>query len=332
MDPKQKKPSKPDVLGIGAPVIDYIIEIDEEFLENVPGAKAGMVPVDHQTLKKLLSESKKDPMLFLGGSSANTIRGLANFGHHCAFIGKIGADLAGKKFLEEMSVLGISTSYILPSETPTAQVLCLITPDRERTMRAFLGASQMMSENDLHHNMFNDVRLVHIEGYLMLNKPVIQKAMEMAKEAGAKISFDLGSFEVVEKNRDKLVEYLSRYVDIVFANRDEIMTLTKLDPEKGCKVLRDICETVVVLLGKEGCIVGHGFEQKHYPAFPVHEPLDTTGAGDMFASGFLHGYLTGKSFEECAHYGALAGEAVVKVMGVDISPGEWLEIRKRMKL
>lgn len=318
--------SKPEIVGMGAPILDYIVEVSEQFLEKIPGAKAGMVPVDYEMLKKIISDVGVEPLTFLGGSAANTIRGLASLGHHCAFIGKIGNDSAGKKIVQGMSQLGISTKFLLTSSKPTAQVVCLITPDKERTMRSFLGANQEMSAQDLTHEMFSNAKLVHFEGYTLLNLPLMQKGMEIAKEEGAKISFDMGSFELVAKHKDTIINIVSQYVDVIFANREEIQVLSGLNPEKGCAELQDIFETVVVLLGKEGCIVGSGLERFHHPGYPVHLPVDTTGAGDLFASGFLHGYLQGKMLEECANYGSLAGSAVVKVRGVELPSQIWNDI------
>lgn len=318
-----------EVLGIGSPFVDYIIVIKDDFLRHVPGAKGGMVVVDYDTLSSIISKSGKEPLIIAGGSGANTIKGLANFGHQCALIGKIGSDDAAKQFLENMKALSI-TPLLRQSSTRTAQTVCLITPDGERTMRAFLGASQEMSSKDLDPSIFEGVSLVHIEGYSLLNEQLTLEAMKLAKSAGAQVSFDLGSFEVVNAHKKTIIDLLPKYVDVVFANRDEIRSLTQLTPEKGCEVLKDLCNTAVILLGKEGCIVGSGSKQVQCPAFAV-DPVDTTGAGDLFASGFLHGYLQQLPLEECARYGALAGAAVVQVQGVDVPPHAWQQIKEKMK-
>lgn len=318
-----------EIIGIGSPFIDHIIEVSEELLTQIPGAKGGMVAVDYQTLIQLLADmGGHQPALILGGSGANTIKGLANLGHRCALIGRIGRDVMGKRFLEHLEEIGV-TSFLQHSDTPTAQVVCLVTPDRERTMRSFLGASQEMTGKDLDPAVFKGARLVHIEGYSLFKESLTQRAMELAKEAGAKISFDLGSFEVVQAFQSTIIELLARYVDIVFANVDETRQLTRLDPEKGCGVLSDLCSTAVILAGKEGCWIGNRNRQIKVPAFPV-EPIDSTGAGDLFASGFLHGYLQGRSLEECARYGALAGAAVVQVFGVNLTPEHWQQLKTKM--
>jgi len=308
-----------EVLGVGAPIIDIIVEVSEEFVVSLPGRKGGMIPIDEKTLHFILNNCEKDAVQFLGGSGANTIRGLAKFGHPCAFLGRIGHDAAGRKFIEGMAAEGVRTNFLLPTATPTAQVLCLITPDKERTMRSFLGASVELSVNDLKPEMFTGIKLLHMEGYNLLNSSVAERAMELARSAGAKISFDLGSFEMVENHKERIIHYLTRYIDILFANKDEIFSLTKLDPIKGGDILRDLCEIVVVLMGKEGCYAAYGKHQLHHPATPVVEvPVDTTGAGDLFASGFLHGYLQDCPLIKCAEYGVRMGAAAVQVKGVQI--------------
>lgn len=328
MMPPSKHTQKHEVLGIGAPIVDHIIEVTEDFLMQIAGAKGGMMAVDYPTLCHIIDSSGAKPTSIVGGSGANTIRGLATMGHSCALLGKIGKDAAGQKFLENMHGLQIR-SFLVPTSTPTAQVVCLVTPDKERTLRSFFGASQEMTEGDLMDTQFEDVRLVHIEGYTLLKGALAEKAMDMAKHYGVKISLDLGSFEVVKAHKDKIVDLLTRYVDVVFANREEVQVLTQLNPVKGCQVLRDLCDTVVVLMGDEGCLVGKKERQIYYPAFPV-EAVDTTGAGDLFASGFLHGYLQGRSLEECAHFGALLGAAVVQSFGAHIPEQEWETIKRRL--
>lgn len=322
--------SSAEVVGVGAPIVDYIIEIDEKYLEEIGGLKSGMMLIDLKTLQKILRDCSADPSIIIpGGSAANTIRGLAHLGRRCAFIGKIGIDLPGQKFTEVLKSLGIGTDYLLKSEIPTAQVLCLVTPDKERTMRAFPGASSDLREADIQAAMFEGVKLAHFEGYNLLNYPVLEKALKLAKAAGTTISMDLGSFELVEAHRDIVVDLITNYVDIVFANRQEAWSLTKLPPQKACALLRDICQTVVVFAGKEGCYVGQQSQVIYHPAFVVEEPIDTIGAGDLFASGFLKGYLENLPITECARIGSLAGAAAVRVKGVDVSPEMWQKISSK---
>ncbi|MBA3957972.1 MAG: adenosine kinase [Parachlamydiaceae bacterium] len=317
--------SNVEVIGIGAPIIDYILDVSETFIQQLPGAKGGMTIINHDAFNKILNACDP-PTLRLGGSSANTVRGLASLGNACAFIGKTGRDEAGKAFYDGLKALGIPM-LLKPVEQPTSQVLCLVTPDKERTMRAFLGASTGLTVEDLHPEFFKGVKLVHFEGYNLLNPALIRKAMMLAKKAGARVSLDLGSFEVVKANKGLIAELLTRYVDVVFANQDEVYALTGLKERRAGEVLKDFCSTVVVLMGEHGCWVMRDAHAIHRKAIPVEAPVDTTGAGDLFASGFLHGYLQGLSLEECAHYGAMTGAAVVQVKGVELTQEQWSQLR-----
>jgi sugar/nucleoside kinase (ribokinase family) len=324
--PREILMNPPEVLGIGSPFLDHVIFVSEDFIAKIPGKKGGMVPVDYWIFRSLLEESGAPVNLSIGGSSANTIKGLAHLGHQTAFVGKIGQDPAGEIFKKSLKELNI-TSLLLPANSPTGQLVCFVTPDGERSFRNFLGASQELQASDLTSTMFQNVKLVHIEGYTLLNHPLTEKAMQLAKEANALVSFDLSSFEITEDYRPEIIHLITHYVDILFANIDETKTLTHLPPEKGCDVLKDMCNIAVVMMGINGCWVGQDQSKIWCPAYPVH-PIDTTGAGDLFAAGFLHGFLTGKSLPTCAHYGALTAAAVVKVYGAEIPKSAWEKLQK----
>lgn len=317
-----------EVLGVGAPILDQIILVTDEFLKKVPGKKGGTELIDYNQMIKLIKQSGKEPTTIIGGSSSNTIKGLANFGHKCAITGKLGNDRSGSLIEKTLVNQGIIPLY-QHSPMPTGQSLCMITPDGERTLRTFVGASGEMKGTDLNPAWFEGVKLVHIEGYTLLNESLTERAMILAKEYGAKISFDLASFEIADRYRERIVHLLSHHIDILFANELETRIFTKLDAERGCDILKDICETVVVFLGDSGGWVARGNEKIRYPAFEAN-PLDTTGAGDLFASGFLHGYLKGCSLEECARRGAIAGSAVVQVLGTEIPPDVWKLIKETL--
>lgn len=310
-----------EILGVGTPILDHVIQVSDEYLSSISGCKGGMEPVDYKTFRHIIDHCGSSAKLVAGGSCANTIKGLANLNHRCSMIGAIGQDESAKYFLNSLELLGIHSSLITVP-LPTAQVACLITPDGQRTFRSFLGSSQEIKPHHLTVESFKGVRLVHIEGYTLLNESLPLKAMEIAKEVGAKVSFDLASFELAEAYRNEIIQLLSHHVDILFANEDEVYSLTHLDPKKGSRILSDLCEVVAVCTGPKGCWIGSNHRSTHYPAYPV-QPLDTTGAGDLFAAGFLHGYLRGCSWEKCAHYGALTGAEVVQVLGAEIPQSVW---------
>lgn len=318
-----------EVLGVGAPLLDHLLQVDEAYLETVPGEKHGMETVEYPAMVQIIEGSHTVPKQIAGGSCANAIKGLASLGQKCAMTGKIGKDAIGEKVHRDLLDQGI-TPLLHYSSTPTGHVTCLITPDGKRTCRAYLGASQEMGPDDLKADHFSPTKLVHIEGYTLLCSGLTHRAMELAKEAGAKISFDLGSFEIVESYRNLVMDLVSEYVDILFANEDETLALTGEDPQDGCEILKTLTEVAVVMIGKKGCWVGHGSETFHVPGYPIDQPIDTTGAGDLFASGFLHGYLEGRPLAECAKYGALTGNAVVQVVGAEIPESMWADIKQKI--
>jgi sugar/nucleoside kinase (ribokinase family) len=323
------KKSGYDVLGVGAPIVDQILQVSEHFLANIPGQKGGMEPISYEMLSSIIEASGSKPVMYPGGSASNVIRGLANLGRKCALVGSIGTDDAGKYFLHGLQQLGIDPLYA-KTTIPTAQVLSLVTPDGQRTLRSFLGASQEMNEDNLDPTHFRDVRLVHIDGYTLFNKNLTQRAMQYAKEAGAIVSFDLANFEVVETFKDLINDLIKEYVDLLFANEDEASILTGFSAEQSCAALNNQCDIAVVMMGKEGCWVGHQNNLLKCKAYPV-KPMDTTGAGDLFASGFIHGYFNKKPLEVCAHYGALTAAAVVQVLGAELPSETWASLRHQME-
>ncbi len=315
-----------EVLGIGTPIIDHVIPVTEAYLQSLHAERGSMQSVDYRTVHRLVAEANKEIKVKAGGSAANMVKGLSRLGHSCAFLGKIGQDDNAAIFVESLQKYNVKPCLQV-SSSPTGQLACLVLPDGERTFVDYLGAGKELTGNDLTAELFAGVKWVHIEGYTLLNDTLTQRAMELAKEAGAKISFDLSNFEIVKQYKDLMARLLAGYVDIVFGNADEVRALTGSDPKEGCSLLKDICDIAVVLMGPDGCWIGSGKDMIHCYAYPV-VPLDTTGAGDLFTAGFLHGYLIGKSMPTCAHYGALVAAAVVRVYGSDIPDETWDAIRE----
>jgi sugar/nucleoside kinase (ribokinase family) len=318
------------VLGVGHACIDLLIPVSEEFLMHLPGKKGGAQPIGIEMLNDILAASQAKPHLATGGSCANTIKGLASLGERCAFLSQVGTDALGEHFMQYMKSLGI-VGLFSKSIHPTAQVLCLITPDGQRTMRFYAGCSEEMSENYLHPNYFKGVTLLHIDAYTIRNGHLVESVMQLAKEANAKISIDLSSFELIHQFHGPLTQLLFQYVDIVFANEDETKALTRLDAFEGCFKLQQMCPIAVVLMGEKGCLVGHQGELLHSPAFPA-QVIDTTGAGDLFASGFLYGYLQNYSLAKCARIGNRLGSAIIEVQGAELPAEKWKTVRPILDL
>lgn len=307
-----------NILGIGAPILDYLIQTTED---KIPGEKWGMEVVDNQELLRIIEECGSVPTQMAGGSCANAIKGLASLGHRCGFIGKIGEDAIGARVKEHMEELGV-TSFYQYTKTPTAHVACLITPDGRRTLRCYMGACSEMRAEELDPKLFEGVKWVHIEGYTLLCPGLTYRAMMLAKKAGAKISFDMGSFEMVTTFKEFILYLLKQFVDVAFANKEEIKALFNSTPEEGCRMLSVFCDVAVVMVGSEGCYVGHKEKVEKIEAIPV-KVIDTTGAGDLFACGFIHGYLNGLSLAECAQVGSILGSKVVQFIGAEIPKKEW---------
>ncbi len=321
-----------DIVGVGGAIFDQVIQVSDAFIDKVPGRKGSMEPISYEDFQDLVEKSKAESTFVPGGCARNTLHGLARFGETCALLGMVGSDSVGKQFRTLLKEQGIQ-SLLLESSSPTAIVLSLVTPDGERTMRTFQGASTELRGHHLQEPCFEGAKIVYIEGYTLFNEDLTERAMVLAKEAGAKVAFDAANFQVVNRFKPHLLHLLETHIDILFANEEEALALTGKEGVEACDWMAKRCETAIVLMGPQGCFVRQGEEKKRCPAYPV-QPLDTTGAGDLFASGFLHGYVRGYPLEICAHYGAISGRAVVQVIGPMIPHSAWekiyLELRREL--
>lgn len=321
-----------DVLGLGSPLVDFILTVSDSFLSEVIGdahvGGADLIP--HHSLVAILDRYQKEPVMAMGGSISNSLRALTHLGAQCAFIGKVGADALGKQYMETLRELGIH-SHLIPSEHPTGQVVSLVTPDGQRTMRTHLGAAATLQKEELSPHQFEKASLFFLEGHRLFDLPVAKQAIAYAKAKGLKIALDLASFEVVNNFKEELFEILRHDVDIVFGNEDEARAMTGEGEEETCRYLGEMVETAIVLIGERGCWVSHRGNVAHHSAFPV-KAVDTTGAGDAFAAGFLYAYLQDHSMDVCAIYGALLGRAVVQVLGAEIPQEAWKEIHAELRV
>jgi sugar/nucleoside kinase (ribokinase family) len=301
-----------EVLGLGAPIVDLVVRVSDEFLAQIPGELGGRQAASMEQIEELVRLSGEEPVVVPGGSTTNLVRGMRGFGRECGMIGVVGGDAFGDRFVELMGELP-------RSKRPTSVVLCLVAPSGQRTMRSCMQASDDLGMIDLEGM---ECRHLHVEGYALFGCELAVGAMERAPQ----VSLDLASFEVVRQCRGKMVDVLSRHVDIVFANSAEARELTGQGPEEACDTLAEMCEVAVVMMGKEGAWIRGPGEKFHIPAQVVEQPLDTTGAGDLFAAGFLHGRLSGQSLKQSGQIGATAASAVVQVMGAAIPSEQWPSI------
>ncbi|MBM3192552.1 MAG: adenosine kinase, partial [Chlamydiae bacterium] len=289
-----------EILGLGSAFIDYILKVSEEDLSSLRYAKGSSEPIDYTHLQSLLNKHPKEIKSSSGGSCANVIKGLAKLGQRCAVLGNIGSDAHGLFYLKSLKDLDI-VPFVQEGILPTGQALCLITPDGEMTSRSYLGASK--EDFPINGKIFHKIKLFHVEAYQLRNCAFLKEALDLAQKQEAKISLDLSNVDIVKIYKDDLLNIIPRYIDILFANESEAFELTHLPPQEACDFLGTFCEVVAITMGDKGCWVKSGKIKFYTPALNVVS-VDPTGAGDLFASGFLHGYLNNKSLQACAWLGS----------------------------
>ncbi|MBU0764180.1 MAG: adenosine kinase [Bacteroidetes bacterium] len=316
------------VLGIGNALVDIMTILkDDVFLEEQNLPKGSMQPVNADVSAKVLAATGGlEKSQSSGGSAANTIHGLSNLGIQTGYIGKIGRDEFGSFFRNDMEKSNIH-AILLESETPTGRAIAMISPDTERTFATFLGAAVELSAGDLLTEHFTGYSYLHLEGYLAFNEELILRAAKLAKEAGLKVALDLASYNVVSIKHDFLKMLVSEYVDIVFANEEEAKAFTGMEPEPALHELAKLCETAVVKIGAKGSVIK--YDEEVYYVDPVSViPVDTTGAGDLYASGFLYGLLQHEPLDKCGRIGSLLAGKVIEVVGSKMSKPAWTEINR----
>lgn len=319
------------ILGLGNALIDLIINInDEKLLEKFQLPKGSMTLVDEIKASLVLEATKHLKFqVAAGGSASNSIDGLSCLGVDCGYIGKIGHDPYGALFQEEMISRHIDP-VLLYGTSQTGTAITLITPDGERTFATCLGAAVELSINDLRKKRFYGYDYLHIEGYLVQNRPLILKAVSMAKQAGLIISMDMASYNIVEANKDFLIDILTRYVDIVFANEEEAKSLTGKSPEAALQKISHWCDIAIVKIGKEGSWVKQG--NQIIKVAGIQAILkDTTGAGDLYASGFLYGQMKNYNLETCGNIASLIGGNVVEIYGARMEEKRWEKIKSSIQ-
>lgn len=324
------------IIGLGNAIVDMMIQLpDEKFLNENNLQKGGMFLVEEDVINKVLENTKDlSPVQTSGGSAANTIHGLAKLGTPVAYIGKVGENEIGQFFVEDLKNAGIDTKLFY-SKTPSGLAAALITPDAERTFTTYLGAAVEMTPSDLTEDVFKGYDILHIEGYLVFNQALIEHALKTAKSMGLLVSIDMASFNVVEANLDFLKSMVTKYVDIVFANEKEAKSFTNLEPKEACAEISKDVLLSIVKIGKDGAYIKESNnEMIHAPAFKANS-IDTTGAGDSYASGFLHGYTNGASHYNSSRIGALIAGNVIEHLGAKMPNKVWdsimLEIKEMLK-
>ncbi|MBO5975055.1 MAG: adenosine kinase [Paludibacteraceae bacterium] len=316
------------IVAIGNALVDVLSIIKSDaVLDSLNLLKGGMQLIGAQKMQEIgnLTVDLEKKMV-RGGSSANTISGLGNLGVDAKFIGKIGNDEVGDFFKNDIQSCNVKEQLLL-SELYSGRCLVLISPDGERTMNTHLGAASGLHADEIVSEMFDGYDILHIEGYLVQNHQLIWKIAETAKKCGLKLSIDLASFNVVESNLSFLKELLTEFIDIVFANEEEAVALTGESAEKSVETIAAMCEIAVVKVGKRGSYVKSGDELFIIKTNPVNA-VDTTGAGDLYASGFLFGLANGFNLQRCGEIGSLVANKIVQVVGTKMDNETWGEIKR----
>ena len=319
-----------DLIGIGNPIMDLLAHVPESFLtSHVSGEKGGMVLVDDQDIATLIKKIGSKVAVSPGGSAANATLGATRLGLRSTYVGKIGRDITAEDYLANFIGAGGDGSRFKRATLPNGRCLSMVTPDGQRTMRTHLGAAMTLSPDEISIEDFKGARHAHIEGYLLFNPTLAEKVAATARAAGCTISLELASFEVVNVARDWILAQLKEGVHIVFANEDEIRALFETDEsyDNQARHLASFGGIGVVKIGKDGAWVAKGQELHSVQPVKVAKVIDTTGAGDAWAGGFLYGYLRGYSVAASGALGSALGAECVQHLGPAIPEMHWPRLR-----
>ena len=306
------------ILGIGNALVDVLVEIENEAIFNKFGLKKGGMEMISADLKNKIHTEiyGLKQKIVSGGSTSNTIYGLAQLGAPVGYIGKIGTDAMGNVFKEDMEKTKVST-HLSYSTMDTGIATTFISKGGERTFATYLGAAATQTPDELQEHIFSLYDIIHVEGYLIFNKDLMLSICKLAKKCGLQISMDMASYNLVESMRPLVEELLRDYVDIIFANEEEAYAFTGKKEREALEILSTYCPVSVVKLGAEGSIAKVHGETTVIPAVKAH-CKDTTGAGDIFAAGFLYGLTNNYTIADAGALASKLGAKCVETTGARI--------------
>jgi sugar/nucleoside kinase (ribokinase family) len=317
------------VLGLGNALVDVLAVVEEDTcLERLNLPKGSMQLIDEQKLEILNTAIENiDKFLAAGGSASNTITSMAKLGIETGFIGKIGTDVYGQYYKNDLQKHGVKL-HLIESSLASGVATTFISKDGERTFGTYLGAAATLVPDDLDESIFDNYQYLYIEGYLVQNFDLVRKALVFSKKAGHKVILDLASYNVVEDNREFLLEIITEFIDILFANRDESYALLQVCPRQALEILSKQVEIAIVKDGANGSwIHRHNDVEIFIPTDPIKR-IDTTGAGDLYAAGFLYGLIKGLPLTSCGRIGTLLAQQVIQIIGTKLEETRWDEIKK----
>ena len=336
--PTNSAVSKLDLIGVGAPIMDLVASVPENFLAHAGGEKGGMVMVDASEISRLVALLPTPPAITPGGSAANTTFNANRLGLRTAFVGKLGCDELAHTYRTRFASAGVDATRFKQADLPNARCLILTTPDAQRTMRTCLGAVMTLSPAEISTADFAGARHTHIEGYVLFNQALAEKILTSARAAGCTISLSLASFEVVSAARDWLLGQLVKGLALVLANEDEARTLfphlptkTPEDYAAHARLLASFGGTAAITLGKDGAWLAQGDEVHRVTPVVVTDAIDTNGAGDAWAAGFLSAWLRDQPLTVCGKVASLLGAQTVRHMGPVIPDAVWPAIAAQVK-
>ncbi len=307
-----------DVLGVGNAIVDVLAEVDDDFLVAEGIAKGGMTLIDTARASALYARMPPGVEVS-GGSAANTMAGIASLGGRCAYIGKVAADQLGAVFAHDIEAAGVgfATPPLVDSE-PTARCLILITPDAQRSMNTFLGASTFLDSSDIDADLIAAAQVTYLEGYLFDRpeaKAAFFAAADIAHRAGRRVALTLSDTFCVERHHAEFTRLVAE-VDILFANEGEARALTgEADFESSVRALAAHCPIVCVTHGANGSVIAAEGKVHPIAAAPVERVVDTTGAGDLYAAGVLYGITTGHDLPTSGRFGSIAAAEAIGHVG-----------------
>ena len=317
--PLGSKPGQFDVAGIGNAIVDVLARVDDSFIDQENLTKGTMALIEPMRMLELYGKLKAERECS-GGSVANTMAALAGLGARTAYMGRVHADKFGTLFKDDMQRLGVRfDNRPVSSGKQTACCLVCVTPDGERTMNTHLGACTEMEPADIHDDQIEAASIVYIEGYLWDQpsaKEAIRHALSVARHAGTKVAFTLSDLFCVERHRAEFLTLIASGVDILFANEQESQALFETqDMGEIIRRLDPITELAAITCGSDGAIVTYQGEHWSVPTEPVGQVVDATGAGDLFAAGFLYGVVQGWELEQCAALGNRCAGEIIRQIG-----------------
>lgn len=318
------------IIGIGNALTDVLYQLnDNQLLERFSLPLGSMQLIGDDFSNQLRDSLSSYPCeMVAGGSAANTMGGIAALGGHASFIGCIGKDEIGTFYQSSMESNGV-LCHMQTYDRPSGNCTVLVSPDGERTMCTSLGAAVELNADSLESTLFEGQSLLHLEGYLVNNRDLFLKAARLAKEQGLMISIDLASYNVVDANREFLLQFIQDYVDIVFANEEEAKSLTQKAPREALDDIAEMCAIAVVKLGAKGSYIKTMGKVWKIDAVDAN-CIDTTGAGDLFAAGFLYGWTCGCAWDKCGEIGSLVAAKTVEVIGPKMTKDTWNYIKSQL--